>query len=109
MTNGIDADTNSFQNNLSLNCDSVFVNASFTSSVGCGKNYTELYDYKLKTTCPGKNAGTDGSDIGIYGGNYPWKEGGVPFTPHYQFKKVNGTTNSSGNLPIQIKVKAQDN
>ncbi len=30
--------------------------------------------FKLKSDSPGKNAGTDGKDLGIYGGQYPWPE-----------------------------------
>jgi hypothetical protein len=37
-----------------------------------------LNDYRLKTGSPGKNAGTDGKDIGIYGGSNPWPDGGAP-------------------------------
>jgi hypothetical protein len=29
-------------------------------------------DFRLKSDSPGKNAGDDGKDIGIYGGAYPW-------------------------------------
>lgn len=79
----------------------------FINQTGSVFNYS--HDYHLKSTCPGKNAGTDGTDIGIYGGSYPWKEGSIPFNPHIQYKKINAKTNSNGTLPVQIKVKAQDN
>lgn len=98
----------SLTRNISYNCifsqnkDSVFIN-----SIGTAFNFNS--DYHLKPNSPGKNAGTDGSDIGIYGGSYPWKEGGIPFNPHFQYKKINGTTNQNGSLPVIIKVKAQDN
>lgn len=34
--------------------------------------YNDQNKYKLKSSSTGKNAGTDGSDVGIYGGQYPW-------------------------------------
>lgn len=38
-------------------------------------------DYRLKDTSPGKNAGSDGKDIGLFGGLYPW--------PLYEDGKMN--------------------
>ncbi len=65
-------------------------------------------DYHLKLGSVGVNAGTDGTDIGIYGGDFPWKDGSIPSNPHVQYQQINGTTNASGNLPVHIKVSAQD-
>ncbi|WP_295801350.1 hypothetical protein [Mucilaginibacter sp.] len=56
-----------------------------------------------------KNAGTDGTDIGIYGGAFPWKAGSIPFNPHFQTLKIAPQTDSSGNLKVQITVAAQNN
>lgn len=65
-------------------------------------------DYHLKPDCPGKNAGRDGTDIGIYGGVFPWKEGSIPSNPHFQSLKISPTTDTNGNLNVKIKVAAQD-
>jgi hypothetical protein len=65
-------------------------------------------DYHLQPTCPGKNAGTDGTDIGIYGGIYPWKDGSIPSNPHFQSVNVAPVADSAGNLNVNIKVAAQD-
>jgi hypothetical protein len=64
-------------------------------------------DYHLLSTSPGKNAGKDGTDIGIYGGQYPWKDG-KPFNPHFQKAIISHNTDNNGNLNVQIKVAAQD-
>ena len=80
---------------------SVFVNQSGTS-------FSYSHDYHLKPTSPGKNAGIDGQDIGIYGGFYPFKEGSVPHHPHIQSKTISNTTDSNGDLNVDIKVRAQD-
>lgn len=33
---------------------------------------------------PYATSGSDGTPIGLYGGENPWKEGGLPFNPHWQ-------------------------
>jgi hypothetical protein len=81
--------------------NSIFINQS-----GVYYNYSQ--DYHLQPTCPGKNAGTDGTDIGIYGGTNPWKEGSIPVNPHVQAKSISGSTDQNGNLNVNIKVAVQD-
>lgn len=71
--------------------------------------YNFKNDFHLQANSSGKNAGSDGTDIGIYGGRFPWKDGGLPITPHIESKFVNGTTDTNGNLNVKIKVAAQDN
>lgn len=73
------------------------------------QDYQYSFDSHLQSASPGKNAGTDGNDIGIYGGAFPWKDGSLPVNPHIQFKSISNTTDSNGNLQINIKVKAQKN
>jgi len=80
---------------------SIFVNQS-------GNSFSYTQDYHLQPSCPGKNAGTDGTDIGIYGGQFPWKDGSVPFNPHVIISNIGDNTNSNGALPVNIKVAAQD-
>lgn len=41
-------------------------------------NYNPFNNYRLKATSTIRNAGTDGTDLGIYGGAYPFPSGGVP-------------------------------
>jgi len=94
--------TNNCANNIkNQSLSSIFVNESSFYF-----NYS--HDYHLKSTCPGVNAGKDGTDIGIYGGRSPWKPGSVPFNPHFQTFIVGSTTDSTGNLDVNIKVSAQD-
>jgi hypothetical protein len=86
-------------NNQAAN--NIFVNQS-------GYIFNYSHDYHLLPDSPGKNAGNDGSDIGIYGGTFPWKEGSVPYNPHIQHKEISGSTDPAGNLNINIQVQAQD-
>ncbi len=94
--------TNVGVNNIPFNdASSIFVDQE-------GNVFNYAHDYHLKTSCPGKNAGTDGTDVGIYGGIYPWKEGSIPFNPHFQKIQISPTTDNNGNLNVNIKVAAQE-
>jgi hypothetical protein len=89
---------NNFNNNLCLLANSVSNLSPFNSfSIGPNTeagnfvgvdplliNVTNfsLYDfnanYRLQATSPVRNAATDGTDLGIYGGSYPFPSGGSP-------------------------------
>jgi hypothetical protein len=62
----------------------------------------------VKETSPCKNAGTDGTDIGIYGGSQPYKAGVVPFNPHITRLSVSPQTDKDGKLYVEIIATAQD-
>jgi len=62
-------------------------------------------DYHLKSTSPGKNAASDGTDIGPYGGNNPFVWGGIFSIPNItQTHITNPVINQS--TPINVNVKA---
>ncbi len=65
-------------------------------------------NYHLKTTSNGHNAGTDGTDIGIFGTQFPAKDGAVPFNPHISSKSIGTVVSPSGTLSVDVKVSAQD-
>jgi hypothetical protein len=77
----------------------------FVNQTGVAFNYA--HDYHLQN--PATYLGTDGTEIGIYGGMFPYKEGAVPNNPHIQLKNITPTTDNNGDLNIQLKVEAQDN
>ncbi len=83
------------------NIDSIFI--KFQGS----NTYDIKNNYHLKSNSPAKNAGIDGLDIGLYGGSFPWKEGGIPINPHIQTQYIKSSTDNSGKLPVKINVKAQ--
>lgn len=70
--------------------------------------YDITYNYHLKPTSVGKNVGTDGTDVGIYGTTKPCKEGWVPPNPHISFKSIPSESLPNGTLPVNIKTIAQD-
>ncbi|MCF8381001.1 MAG: hypothetical protein K9H49_15610 [Bacteroidales bacterium] len=77
----------------------------FISQSGTSFDYSHNYHLKSPLTY----TGTDGSEIGIYGGVFPYKEGAVPMNPHIQLKNISPKTNESGELNVIIKVGTQNN
>ncbi len=49
----------------------------------------------------------DGTDMGLYGSNFPAKLGAVPFNPHFLSVEIAPSTDGNGNLPVTIKAQAQ--
>lgn len=66
-------------------------------------------DLHLSAGSPGINAADDGTNIGIYGSGSPAKAGAVPYNPHYSQAIIDASTNSNGELPVNIRVIAQPN
>lgn len=97
--NTIPYGTNSGSSNL------VGVNPQFTNAPDNTLNFT--YNYDLLPASAGNNAGTDGTDIGIYGGVAPWPNqtglARIPFITSFnlqysqvpQGSTVNGTVNAT--------------
>lgn len=128
---------NTFNNNLS-NLTTIGPNAPTNSFAGGGnteagnfiavdpqfENVTNLnafdysFNYRLKTTSTVRNAGTDGTDLGIYGGAHPFPSGGAagsgydtsPLPPVPQVTEVNilNSTLQPG-TPLNVNVKAKVN
>jgi hypothetical protein len=55
--------------------DPLFVNAPYNTA------YSSTMDFNLQASSPAKNAGSDGTDIGITGGAYPVTSGNILFKP----------------------------
>ena len=71
----------------------------------------DLYQYSddlhMAPGSPGINYGNDGNDIGIYGSSSPYKVGAIPFNPHFKQAVIAPATNSNGELPVNLRVGAQ--
>jgi len=96
-------------NKFSVGLPTIFTNyntALFTGNIHL--DY-KLFDFHIKSGSAADNAGTDGTDCGIYGGPKPWKEGAVPSNPHIQTKTIAPETDAQGKLNVNIRVKAQGN
>ena len=83
-------------------------NMTATSVDNVFTNYS-AGDYRLLSTCVGKNAGTDGTDVGIYGTQVPFKTNRLPFVPHIIMDKKLLYTDGDGKLPVNITIEAQEN
>ncbi len=93
-------------NSASGNIFSVPLNTVFTTYPNNSYNYP--HDLHLLAGSPAVGAGLGGSDLGIYGGSDPYKEGSVPHNPHIQVKVISGTTNPQGILNVELKGRAQE-
>jgi hypothetical protein len=70
-------------------------------------NFTQ--DFHIITGSVADNAGSDGTDAGIYGTSNPTKEGFVPYNPHFRMSDIPNATDSNGILNVQAQVAAQEN
>jgi hypothetical protein len=66
-------------------------------------------DYHLLGDASTTYLGDNGTEVGIYGGLVPFKEGAVPLNPHISYKSIQTTTDSNGILNISFTVEAQQN
>lgn len=85
-------------NYLGIPQTEIFVNQT-------GNTYDYTHDYHLKN--PEKYIGTDGTQVGLYGGVIPFKEKGLPSNPQITSAKVDNATDKDGKLNISITVEAQ--
>lgn len=77
-------------------------------------NYSDLFNYRLKSTSPAKGKGSDGTDLGIYAPPYPFPSGG-PIGSGYdtsarppipQVLEVNiqtPTVNPNGSINVKVR------
>ena len=94
VLSSIDFGTNSSSNNyLGVPQADIFINQT-----GNAIDYT--HDYHLKN--PEKYIGTDGTQVGLYGGTTPFKEKGLPSNPQVIKKNIADQTDANGNLPIKF-------
>ena len=87
------------------------IDPQFTTYPFEGGGFSYSYDFTLKITSPGIDAGTDNSDIGMTGGLMPYIPGSNPRIP--QMTEVKFPDNASsvkigGTLNVSFKAKKQD-
>jgi hypothetical protein len=92
--------SNTFTSNYyNVDLSTFFVNQS-------GNTPDFYHDYNLVN--PSTYVGLDGSEVGLFGGLFPFKDGTLPENPHFQLKTIAPQTDINGDLNIQIQVGAQD-
>ena len=62
------------------------------------------FDLRLQSGSPGKNAGTDGTDMGVYGGTYPWDL--EPAIPIIETFNTSAVVPQGTNLSLTVKANA---
>jgi len=118
VTVGTTAPTNSFLGGPNTGAGNfVAVDPKFTN-VSNFNSFSFSYDYRLLATSPVHNAGTDGTDLGAYGGARPFPSGGpsgggddtspLPSIPQVTDVNIQNATLQPG-TPLNVNVKARIN
>ena len=68
-------------------------------------NYSPTYDYHEGPNW--STAGLGGTAVGVYGGAVPWKDGSIPFNPHWIELIQSGSTNNGTLQGVTIRASAQ--
>ena len=85
----------------------VGVNPTFVNYPTASANYSVTYDFHLAAGSPGAGAGTDKTDVGIYGG-IGFVPTGAPNIPYIEHFVISNSYISPGqNLNVSIEAKAQ--
>lgn len=113
-TVGPTAPTNSFLGGPNSGASNFVAVDPLFENVANFDSYNAANNYRLKSTSTVRNAATDGSDLGIYGGAYPFPSGGAPgsgydtspLPPIPQITAVN-ILNSSLQPGAQLQVNVQ--
>lgn len=97
------SDPGTGSNTFVSNYPNVATTTLFIDQSGYAFDYA--HDYHLNT--PGTYPGNDGTQVGIYGGLYPYKTAAVPTNPHIISKDIPAYADENGMLNINISVSAQ--
>lgn len=118
----------SFSNNLSFQCPTGLCGFYTNGSNTAGNNLEDIDpefvsnsdldfdttdDFNLSATSPARNAGADGTDIGIYGGLYPWPDGGASLSGYMYGQEseypqvnsmniINAAVPQNGTLQVEV-------
>ena len=70
-----------------------------------GNKYNSKYTYKLKEGNASLYIGSDGKEVGLYGGEYPFSK--IPSNPQILSKEIDVQTTTEGKLKVNVKIEAQ--
>jgi hypothetical protein len=95
---------NTGSNNI-INQDPLFVNAAYNTV------FASTMDFNLQPSSPAKNAGSDGTDIGITGGAYPITSGNILLKPSSVpvMMSLNPAAMVPQNQSVKANIKAKSN
>lgn len=78
--------------------NSLFTNGDFF-------DFKDDWDYTLTSEAAAQYLGTDGTQVGIYGGTTPFTD--IPSNPQVVSKEIAAESDANGKLSVKIKVEAQ--
>lgn len=87
------------------NYKNIDLSTVFVTVPGYTFDFTD--DLHLQSSAQSTYLGTDNTQVGVYGGMFPMKEGFVPQNPHTSSHQVSSTTDQNGNLQVNITIVAQ--
>ncbi len=91
--------------NLTAQSNNWLVSASDLFANSSENTYNESYTYKLNDAAAAKYLGTDGKQIGIYGGDTSFTD--VPSNPQIIKRAISDKSTTDGKLNVNITVEAQ--
>lgn len=112
-TAGINGEYNEVKNNIfnlanpSFGSDPIYSENILGLSTNIFVNLSDVYNSDYNLINPEEYIGDDNTQIGLYGGLYPFKAGAVPSNPHFIQSYIGNHTTNDGMLHIDIKVEAQ--
>lgn len=86
----------------------VGVDPQFVTFPPAGDLFSFDYDFHLQAGSPAIGAGTDGTDIGAYGGASPIRIGGEPSLPQIKSMIIDNVLAPEGTMHIEATAKKQD-
>ena len=95
--------SNNSTNTMISSVSSVFKTYNATAN---GTYITDLYDFTLTDEAAAKYLGTDGTQVGIFGGSLPYDEN--PTIPQITKCNVASKSTADGKLSVDIEVKAAE-
>lgn len=83
------------------------VDPLFETNIGTGAYFNYNTNYHLQATSPVLTGGTDGTELGIYGGDGDYEQFGVGHNPYIKTFNITGPTSVNAGDPIQVYIKAK--
>ena len=89
--------------------DNIIANPTFVNGA-VSNTWLDSYDFTLQAGSPAIGTGSDGLDIGIYGGTYPFPDTNFVLkttdAPVIQILNTSGVINPGDDLPVRVKAKS---
>lgn len=82
------------------------VDPQFVTSIGTGAFFDYATDYHVQNAAL-LGTGSDGTDVGIYGGTGDYSQNGIPRNPYIKTFTITGSNTVNAGDPVQIYIKAK--